>query len=70
MAAIGPAGGERERRHSSKNTPGAHGHTQLNPGPRKKQPMIVSIAPNMNSIVNSVIAILRSPGLVPGLRST
>ncbi len=32
--------------------------------------MMVSIAPNMNSIVNMVMAILRSPGLMLGLRST
>jgi hypothetical protein len=32
--------------------------------------MMVRTAPNMNSIVNSVIAIFRSPGRVLGLRST
>ena len=59
-----------ERAHSSKNTPCAHGQTQLYPGPRKNEPMIVRTPPNMNRIVNSVIAILRSPGLLLGLRST
>src|SRR5207245_2327816 len=49
--------------------PWLHGHTQLNPGPRKNEPEIVSVAPNMNSIVNRMIASLRSPGFVEGLRS-
>ena len=50
--------------------PGVHGQTQLKLGPRKNEPMIVSVAPNMNSIVNSVMASFRSPGLVLGFRST
>jgi hypothetical protein len=32
--------------------------------------MMVSVAPNMNSMVNSVITSLRSPGLMLGFRST
>src|SRR4029077_18356530 len=56
--------------HNSKKSPWLHGQTQLNPGPRKNDPMIVSVAPNMKSIVNSVMASLRSPGLLLGLRST
>ena len=32
--------------------------------------MIVSVAPNMNSIVKIMMATLRSPGFVLGLRST
>ena len=33
-------------------------------------PAMVSVAPNMNSMVKIVMASLRSPGLVLGLRST
>src|SRR5205814_10572743 len=61
--------GDGELAHSSKNSPWLHGHTQLNPGPRKNDPMIVSVAPNMKSIVKSVMMSFRSPGLVLGLRS-
>src|SRR5712691_3795288 len=62
-------GDGKQQSHRSKNNPWLHGHTQLNPGPRKNDPMMVRVAPNMNSIVNSVMMSLRSPGLVLGLRS-
>src|SRR5918996_907363 len=54
---------------ASRNTPSDHGHTKLNPGPRKKAPMTVRIMKNISSIVKSTMAILRSPGLVLGFRS-
>src|SRR6266496_4179805 len=68
---------DRERRlrdpedpHNSKKTPWLHGQVQLNPVPRKNDPKMVRVAPNMNSIVNRVMASFRSPGLVLGFRST
>src|SRR5439155_1254511 len=62
--------GDGDGGHKSKKIPWDHGQVQLNPGPRKNDPMMVRVAPNMNSMVKQVMASLRSPGLMLGLRST
>src|SRR6266511_4159530 len=46
-----------------------HGHTQLNPGPRKKEPFSTSTAQNIRNIVNSRIASLRFSGRIDGFLS-
>src|SRR5690349_11852828 len=56
--------------HSSKKMPClSHGKTKLNPGPRKKQPMMTSTAHIIRNIDIIVMANLRSSGLCDGFLS-
>ena len=55
--------------HSSKKSPSAHGKMKLNPGPRKKDPIITRTAQNIKWIVIKEIANLRSSGLFDGFLS-
>ena len=55
--------------YRSKKTPSRHGNVKLNPGPRKKQPMITSTAQNMRNRVMMAMASLRSSGWLLGFLS-
>src|SRR5918996_1348524 len=49
--------------------PSVHGHVQLNPGPRKNEPEIVSTPEPIRNIVNIMYANFRLSGRIDGLRS-
>ena len=58
------------RHHRSKKIPLRQGRTKFCPGPRKKEPMRTRTAQNIMKMVKTLMANLRSSGLLLGLRST